>query len=121
MKKTNRAHTDLAYQASQPFAARERKKKSQWRSIESTLKRELKGEGIAVWYRDKEILLNDYNSNANKVWHVLQKIRQKYPFGTTLVTQSKPSLKGSVPQLLWIKKNPQVNGVKRVWKIQETV
>lgn len=115
------AHARVAYQKKPPQSAVIRSEHARWRQLESALKQGLKNEGVAVLFRGNEMVLNDYNQNADKVWTVLQNIRKKHPFGVALVSNKAPGNRSNLPLMLWVKTASNNNQPLRVWKVRETI
>ncbi|KTC66418.1 D-alanyl-D-alanine carboxypeptidase (plasmid) [Legionella adelaidensis] len=93
----------------------QRSHRAKWRNIETSIKAALRGQPVTILYRGDYLVLNDNNSDANRVLSALQNLRKKTPFAIALEDRTPPS--GSRNQLLWVKANPK----GRVWTIKEVV
>ncbi|KTD34545.1 D-alanyl-D-alanine carboxypeptidase/D-alanyl-D-alanine-endopeptidase [Legionella israelensis] len=112
-------HGRMRFQNNTTQAALSRKKQAQWRRLETMVKKALKGEVVAIRFRNKELVLEDYQKNASKVWTVLQRLRKKYPFTVALKSSDLPALTPGKPMLLWIQSAKKDSKVQRIWIIKE--
>jgi D-alanyl-D-alanine carboxypeptidase/D-alanyl-D-alanine-endopeptidase (penicillin-binding protein 4) len=114
---STKAHSRVAFQQKPAAAEQFRNKKARWRGLESSIKRSLSGQAVSVLFQNDQLVLNDHNSDPNRVWTALQNVRRKYAFAVALQSKTPPRGNSS-PFLLWIKSPAQ--GALRVWTIRET-
>ena len=115
------AHGRVAFQQQPTHADRQRSKYARWRQLEFAVKRALKGQAVAVVFRNNQLVLNDHDANINKVWSILQSLRKKYAFAVALHGNALPSGNKNAPLLLWVKGNNQGTAQKRTWVLYEAV
>ena len=90
-------------------------KQAKWRRLEYALKNSLKNQPVTVLFHNQELVLIDHNAQVNKVWHILEKIRQKHAFSVVLNGSVAPDSKQQ-PTLLWI--NNKTTSMQRIWTLR---
>lgn len=114
-------HKRMQFQQQLTQAQVQKSRAARWRGLEATIKRGLQGQSVAVVFRGNELILQDHQADANKVWQVLQKVRKQYPFAVAFTASAMPITATGRPWLLWLHRAPEVNEVKRIWTIREAV
>ncbi len=110
-------HARLAYQQRPSPANSQRTKQAQWRGLEMSLRKALKGKMVTVVYKQDEVVLTDNNPDINHVWSTLARISQKYPFSIALESQSAPNAGDQALRMLWIK----TQGPSRTWVLRKNI
>lgn len=110
-------HARLAYQQRPSPANHERAKQAQWRGLELSLRKALKGKMVTVIYKENEVVLTDDNPDISHVWNTLARISQKYPFSIALESQSAPKAGGQPLRMLWIK----TQSPSRTWVLRKNI
>lgn len=96
-------HARVAYQQRPSPANAQRSKQAQWRGLEMSLRKALKGKMVAVIYKQNEVVLLDNNPDVTPVWNALARLSQKYPVSITLESQTQPKANAPALRMLWIK------------------
>ncbi len=92
---------------------------AKWRQLESGVRLALKGQGVQVVYHNNELIINDTQKDANKVWSALKSIANKYSFAVALKDTQPVNVNGEQPLLLWI--NDAEGNTDRTWTIRQTL
>lgn len=109
----------IKYQLSPTQAEQQRGKQARWRRLETVVKQALTGQGVTVIYRGTELVLNDSQTDTNKVLNALLSLRKKYPFAIAVASKVKPGSVGS--NVLWMETSTLPSATQRVWTIREAV
>jgi len=112
------AHDRIAFQEHPVKIETTRDHAKKWRHIELALKRALKGQPVAVIYRDDHLFIDDQSDDAHAVWSALQSVNKKYPFSVALHSHAAPTKHEATPSLLWIKTS--TTSPTRTWLIQDS-
>lgn len=107
----------MAFQQHPSPANRQRTKQTEWRRLEMSLRKALKGKMVTIMYKDNEVVLKDNNSDISHVWSALAKIREKYPFSIALKSQNAPKNGAQALRMLWIK----TAGPSRTWVLRKHI
>lgn len=119
VKQTQKASPPIAFQKKPSQAELSRNKMSWWRKLESTLKRSLKKQNVAILYRNHELIIHDHNPLPNAVWLALKEARKTHAFA--IVMQGTQALNAPKQQLLWVKAKSSAPQAHRLWKIRENI
>ncbi|WP_298623689.1 D-alanyl-D-alanine carboxypeptidase/D-alanyl-D-alanine-endopeptidase [uncultured Legionella sp.] len=114
-------HNRVKLQANATQAEVQRSRLAKWRRLESGVKLALKGQSVDVIYRGNELIINDNQSDANKVWSALQAISKKYSFAVALAANSLSFTPQGKPMMLWMQKSPASDQAQRTWIIREAL
>ncbi|MGC1182588.1 D-alanyl-D-alanine carboxypeptidase/D-alanyl-D-alanine endopeptidase [Legionella sp.] len=113
------AHKRMNFQLNPTQAERQKIHQAKWRRLESAVRIALKGQSVNIVYRGNELIVNDHQSDAGKVWTSLQFVFKKYPFAVILSSQTLAINQSSNPMLLWLKTTNATNHLQRTWTIKE--
>ncbi len=114
-------HSRLRFQQYPTQGEVQRAHQARWRRLESNVKQALKGQPVHVIYRGDELIIEDNQSDANRVWSALKGVGKKYPF-TVALSSSAPSVSSQgAPMLLWMKPTGLNQTSQRTWIIREAV
>lgn len=108
-------HARVAYQQRPSAASAQRSKQAQWRGLEMSLRKALKGKMVTVVYKQNEVILTDNNPDISPVWSTLARISQRYPFSIALESQTPPQTSGQALRMLWIK----THAPSRTWVLRK--
>lgn len=113
-------HSRIKFQLNPTQGEVQRGHQARWRRLESVIRLALKGQAVNVVYRGNELIVNDTQSDANKVWAALQSVGKKYPFAVALSSNILSFTPSGKPMMLWMQKPTDTNG-QRTWIIRESV
>lgn len=113
------AHKRLNFQLNPTQAEKQKTHQAKWRRLESALRTALKGQSVNIVYRGTEIVVNDNQADAHRVWSSLQDVIKKYPFSVMLASQAIPMNFIGKPMLLWLQTPNTENQIQRTWVIRE--
>jgi D-alanyl-D-alanine carboxypeptidase/D-alanyl-D-alanine-endopeptidase (penicillin-binding protein 4) len=113
------AHKRMNFQLNPTQAERQKQHQAKWRRLESAIRAALKGQSVNIVYRGNELVVNDNQSDAGKVWSSLQSVIQKYPFAVLLSSKTLPINPSGKPMLLWVQTADAGNQAQRTWTIRE--
>lgn len=113
------AHKRINFQLNPTQAERQKSHQARWRRLEFAIRTALKGQAVNIMYRGNELIVNDSQADAGKVWTSLQSVAQKYPFAVLLSSQTLAIKPTGKPLLLWIKASDATNQSQRTWTIKE--
>lgn len=100
----------------------QKRHQARWRGLESAVKAVLRGQAVGIVYRNDQLILQDKQADAKKVWAALKTINSKYHFAVAVNAQQLPfSARGSKPMLLWVQNASADKNAKRTWIIREAV
>ena len=85
------------------------------------VKQALRGQAVNVVYRGNELIVNDNQADANKVWSALQSVVKKYPFAVALSSNELSITPTGRPMMLWIQNSEAEKQPQRTWVIREAV
>ena len=108
---TQHPRARMTFQQRPSPANHQRTKQTEWRRLEMSLRKALKGKMVTIMYKDHEVVLKDNNPNISHVWSALAKIRETYPFSIALESQNAPTNQTQTLRMLWIK----TAGPSRTW------
>lgn len=112
-------HQRISFQSNPTQAEKQRAHQAKWRRLESAIRMSLKDQLVNVVYRNNELIVNDNQADAGKVWSALQSVIKKYPFAVMLSSKTLTINPASGPTLLWVQTLENPNQVQRVWSIHE--
>jgi serine-type D-Ala-D-Ala carboxypeptidase/endopeptidase (penicillin-binding protein 4) len=113
------AHQRMNFQLNPTQAERQKAHQAKWRHLESAIRTALKNQSVNVVYRGNELIVNDSQADANRVWSSLQEVAQRYPFAVLLSSQTLPINPAGKPMVLWVQTSDVANASQRVWSIRE--
>lgn len=114
-------HSRIKFQSNPTQGDLQRGHQARWRRLELGVRQALKDQAVNVVYRGNELLINDSQSDANRVWSALQTVNKKYSFAVALSSNNLPITPMGHPMLMWVK-SAQANGqVVRTWIIREAI
>ena len=113
-------HSRVKFQFNPTQGEVQRGHQARWRRLESVIRQALKGQAVNVVYRGNELIVNDDQADANKVWSALQTVVKKYPFAVALSSTVLSINPTGKPMMMWMKTQVDTNG-KRTWIIREAV
>ncbi|MFT4059393.1 MAG: D-alanyl-D-alanine carboxypeptidase/D-alanyl-D-alanine-endopeptidase [Legionella sp.] len=111
------AHQRMTFQLKPTLVERQKTHQAKWRRLEAAIRTALKGQSVNIIYRGNELIVNDNQADANKVWASLQEIVKKYPFAVMLASKTLPNNPSGSPILLWVQDT--TNQEQRTWIIKE--
>lgn len=114
-------HSRVRFQQYPTQGAMQRAHQGRWRSLESSVKMALRGQPVNVIYRGNELVIEDNQSDANRVWSALRSVGKKHPFAVALSSMSAASASQSIPMLMWVKPLSNAGSKGRTWIIREAV
>ncbi len=114
-------HNRVKFQQNSTQGEVQRSHQAKWRRLESGVKLALKGQAVNIIYRGNELIINDSQSDANRVWSALQSISKKYPFAVALSSSSLSFTPQGKPMMLWMQTAPTNDQTKRTWLIREAL
>ncbi len=112
-------HSRIIFQLNQTQGDVQRGHQARWRRLESGVRLALKGQSVNVVYRGNELIVNDNQSDANRVWSALQSISNKYSFAVALSSPNPSITSKGKPMMMWMQSNTEGN--QRTWIIREAV
>ena len=112
-------HTRIKFQSGPTQGDVQRSHQAKWRRLESGIRSALKGQSVDVVYRGNELIINDSQNDANRVWAALKSVAQKYPFAVAVSAQHISIAPAVKPMLLWVQ--APANSSQRRWIIREAV
>ena len=113
------AHQPVNFQLHPTQAQRQMVHQGKWRRLESAVRYALKGQPVNIVYRKNELIVNDNQADANKVWASLQSIVNKYPFAVMLSSKTLTINPAGKPALIWIQAPDSTDESQRIWTIRE--
>lgn len=114
-------HHPVKFQTNPTQGEVQRRHQAKWRGLESTVKAALRGQAVSIVYRNDELVLQDKQADANKVWSALQSISKKYPFAVALNSNNlSVSPRGNL-MLMWVQGANDAAKGQRTWVIREAV
>ena len=113
-------HSRIQFQQNPTQGDVQRGHQAKWRRLESEIRQALKGQAVNVVYRGNELIVNDNQTDANKVWSALQSVVQKYPFAIALSSKVLSINPTGKPMMLWMQ-TPTDDKGQRTWIIREAV
>jgi D-alanyl-D-alanine carboxypeptidase/D-alanyl-D-alanine-endopeptidase (penicillin-binding protein 4) len=111
------AHQRMNFQLKPTLVERQKTHQAKWRRLESAIRTALAGQSVSIIYRGDELIVNDNQADANKVWASLQEVVKKYPFAVMLSSQTLPINPEGNLTLLWVQDT--TNQAQRTWTIRE--
>ncbi|MBA2649500.1 MAG: D-alanyl-D-alanine carboxypeptidase/D-alanyl-D-alanine-endopeptidase [Legionella sp.] len=114
-------HNRINFQAKKTQAEIQRVHQAKWRHLESMVKLALKGQSVDILYRGNELIINDNQVDANKVWSSLQSISRQYPFAVALTSKSMSIKPSGKPLLTWVQNSEVTAEGQRKWIIRESI
>jgi len=111
------AHKRVNFQLNPTQAERQKIHQAKWRRLESAIRDALRGQGVNVVYRGNELIINDAQPDAHRVWNSLQAVVKKYPFAVLLAANNLPISATGRPMLVWMQDS---NTRQRTWIIKES-
>ncbi len=99
---------------------RQKAQQAKWRQLESAVRTALRGQAVNIVYRGNELVVNDNQADAGKVWASLQTVGRKYPFAVMLSSKNLPINPSGKPMLVWVQANDSLNQAQRTWTIRES-
>lgn len=111
------AHQRMNFQLNPTQAERQKTHQAKWRRLESAIRAALRGQSVNIVYRGNELVVNDNQADAQRVWSSLQAVIKKYPFAVMLASKSLSINPSGKPALLWVQDN--TGQAQRVWTIRE--
>lgn len=113
-------HSRVQFQSNPTQGDVQRGHQARWRRLESVIRAALRGQAVNVVYRGNELIVNDNQSDAGKVWSALQSVVKKYPFAVALSAKMLSFTPSGRPMMLWMQVPRDANG-QRTWIIREAV
>lgn len=113
-------HSRIKFQLNPTQGELQRGHQARWRRLESVVRLALRGQSVNVVYRGNELIVNDNQSDANRVWSALQSVGKKYPFAVALSSKNLPVTSSGKPMMMWMEANPASQS-QRTWIIREAV
>lgn len=113
-------HSQVKFQQNPTQGDVQRGHQARWRRLESVIRQALKGQTVNVVYRGNELIINDSQTDANKVWSALQSVVKKYPFAVALSSKVLSINPAGKPMMLWMQTAFDDKG-QRTWIIREAV
>jgi D-alanyl-D-alanine carboxypeptidase/D-alanyl-D-alanine-endopeptidase (penicillin-binding protein 4) len=113
-------HARIKFQTNPTQGDVQRGHQARWRRLESVIRQALGGQAVNIVYRGNELIINDTQVDANKVWSALQTVGKKHPFAVALSSSFLPINASGMPMMLWVQTSPELNG-QRTWTIREAV
>ena len=113
------AHKRINFQLNPTQAERQKTHQAKWRRLESAIRTALRGQAVNIVYRGNELIVNDNQSDAGKVWASLQSVFNKYPFSVLLSSQTLPINPSGKPMLVWVQTPAATDQKQRTWTIKE--
>lgn len=92
---------------------------AQWRGLEMSLRKALRGKMVGVMYKEDELILQDNNPDLNTVLNTLINVYKKYSFSIALKSQTTPNINQTAPHILWIKTQNEQAGSGRTWVLRK--
>lgn len=114
-------HSRVRFQSYPTQGEVQRGHQARWRRLESAVKLALRGQSVNIIYRGNELIINDHQSDANRVWSALKNVGRKYPFAVTLSSNNLPVTPADIPMILWMKTSDNSGQGQRSWIIREAV
>lgn len=114
-------HQPVKFQTNLTQGEVQRRHQAKWRGLESAVKGALRGQAVSIVYRNNELILQDKQSDAHKVWSALQSIAKKYPFAVALNANNANVSSKSSPMLMWVQGANAGANTQRTWVIREAV
>lgn len=114
-------HSRVKFQLNPTQGEVQRGHQARWRRLESVIRFALRGQTVNIVYRGNELIVNDSQSDANKVWSALQSVAKKYPFAVALSSNALTITPKDKPMMLWIQTPMTANQEQRTWIIREAV
>ncbi|KTD06099.1 D-alanyl-D-alanine carboxypeptidase/D-alanyl-D-alanine-endopeptidase [Legionella gratiana] len=112
-------HQRISFQTNPTQAEKQKSHQAKWRRLESAIRMSLKDQPVNVVYRSNELIVNDNQSDPDKVWSALQSVVKKYPFAVMLSSKTLSINPAGGPTLLWVQTINNPNQVQRIWSIHE--
>ncbi|MDR3443536.1 MAG: D-alanyl-D-alanine carboxypeptidase/D-alanyl-D-alanine-endopeptidase [Legionella sp.] len=109
-------HQRMSFQLNPTQADRQKMHQARWRRLESAVRSALKGQAVNVVYRGNELIVNDTQADAGKVWASLQAVIKKYPFAVMLSSKTLSVNPTGKPMLIWVQ---AADESQRTWTIRE--
>lgn len=113
------AHQQMSFQVQPTRIERQKTHQARWRRLESAIRTALRGQSVNIVYRGNELIVQDNQNDANKVWASLQSVVKKYPFAVMLFSKSLSINPTGTPVLLWVQASKTTNPTARIWTIKE--
>jgi D-alanyl-D-alanine carboxypeptidase/D-alanyl-D-alanine-endopeptidase (penicillin-binding protein 4) len=113
-------HSRIKFQLNPTQGDVQRGHQARWRRLESVIRQALKGQTVNVVYRGNELIVNDNQTDANKVWSALQSVVKKYPFAVALSSKVLSINPTGKPMILWMQ-TPINDKGQRTWIIREAI
>lgn len=114
-------HNQMQFQLTRTQAELQRLNQAKWRRLESAVKLALRGQSVSVLYRGNELIINDNQADAHKVWSALQALGKKYSFAVLLSSKNSVLASNGRPMLTWVQQNAAAAQGSRSWIIREAV
>lgn len=114
-------HKTVKFQSNPTEGDLQRSHQARWRRLESLVKDALRGQAVSVVYRGNELVLNDRQADANRVWSALQSVGKKYPFAVAVTSRELNISPKGKPMLIWVQGAVDSANAKRTWVIREAV
>lgn len=114
-------HSRIKFQLNPTQGDVQRGHQARWRHLESGVRQALKGQSVNVVYRGNELIVNDNQSDANRVWSALQSISKKYHFAVALSSANLPITTTGKPMVMWMQTSGEGNQAQRTWIIRESI
>lgn len=114
-------HSRVRFQMYPTQGEVQRGHQARWRRLESAVKLALRGQSVNIVYRGNELIIQDHQSDANRVWSALKTLGKKYPFSVALSSNNLPVSPADKPMMLWIPASVAPEGGQRSWIIREAV
>jgi D-alanyl-D-alanine carboxypeptidase/D-alanyl-D-alanine-endopeptidase (penicillin-binding protein 4) len=114
------AHERLNFQLNPAQAARQKIHQAKWRHLEFELRKALSGQPVTIVYREHELIIQDNQLDAEKVWSSLQPLIKHHPFSVMLSSKILPITHLGKPTFLWVQA-PDTSPIQRTWIIKESV
>ena len=113
------AHKRVNFQLNPTQAQRQKSHQARWRNLESAVRAALQGQSVHIVYRGNELIVNDNQPDAGKVWSSLQTVVQKHPFAVVLSSKTLPINPSGKPVLIWVQAPDSLSETQRTWTIRE--
>jgi D-alanyl-D-alanine carboxypeptidase/D-alanyl-D-alanine-endopeptidase (penicillin-binding protein 4) len=114
-------HSRVNFQLRPTQGDLQRAHQAKWRRLESNIRQAMRGQAVNVVYRGHELIINDRQGDASKVWKALQAVAKKYPFAVALTSKALPTMPIGKPLMLWIQTPVSTGNLQRVWVIREAI
>lgn len=119
--KVETPHNRLTFQMGPTQGDKQRAHQAKWRQLETAVKQALKGQAVNIVYRGNELIVNDNQSDANKVWQALRAVAKQYPFAVALAAKTSSISSVGKPMMMWMKSTTDDKNTQRSWVIREAV